>query len=728
MPASTGLVPGLTVAVCTYRRASALTRLLSALAEQPHPVREIVIVDASPDDATEAAVLQHPMWSQGQRGWYVRVGPAGRGLPRQRNLALDLVTSDLVVFFDDDVVPLPGCLAAMEEALRTEPDLVGTGARMVPEAGQPAASNRTRMARLRHRLGILPTLEPGRYHRTGMSTVWDDTQLTTPLTRGDWLPGYAAMWRTEIAQQVRYADDFAGYAQGEDLEFSLRAGRHGAMALVTAAAVVDHHDLGGRPDPFELGYMAVRNRVEIHRRGLPDRTRRDVARLVYAWTVDSLILALGLLRPRSVRTTAAQLAGRTAAARDAALGSPMRTTRASSAAPPALDPARVALCVVGGSYVSRDASGAWVGIGGFPLQMAALAEEFASLTVIAPDNGALDGTLAFPATVEVVAVPDPPGNGLVRKLALILLLPRYLPPIVRGVRRSDAVHVPLPGDLPLLGLAVAVLLRRPLLVRWCSAWEDNGHTTRMNRVVKALLRRLAGRSRTVVLATGLGSQPAAPGVAWIPSSPLSVVELAGHGSDLARPLGQPARLAFIGRLAPEKGLDVLLTAVAELRRSGRAATLVVMGEGPERAAVERQVAELGLQDAVELTGRVDRHELNERLAEADLAVQPSRSEGFSKAWLDALANGVPVVASTAGGMAEPFLVANEVGWTVPPDDADQLAQTLAAILDHPSDLPALRERCRAVAEANTLEGWAAAMAEHCRVAWATSARHGRARL
>jgi GT2 family glycosyltransferase len=105
-----------------------------------------------------------------------------------------------------------------------------------------------------------------------------------------------------------------GYAQGEDLDFSLRARRLGRLIMLPQARIEHHHQPAGRPDAFRLGYMELRNRFEIHRRAIADRTFRDVAWFVYAWTIDTLLLTRHVfIRGRAVAALQ-QIAGRIAAA------------------------------------------------------------------------------------------------------------------------------------------------------------------------------------------------------------------------------------------------------------------------------------------------------------------------------------------------------------------------------------------------------------------------------
>ncbi len=132
---------------------------------------------------------------------------------------------------------------------------------------------------------------------------------------------------------------------------------------------------------------------------------------------------------------------------------------------------------------------------------------------------------------------------------------------------------------------------------------------------------------------------------------------------------------FVGRLAPEKGLRTLIDAWPIVRRTHPTAQLTLIGEGPDRSPLEAQIARLGLADAVELPGASPSP--TALLAAADLFVLPSREEGMSIALLEAMAMGIPLVATAIPGNLK--LVADEVhGRLAPPDDPEGLARAIVA--------------------------------------------------
>jgi GT2 family glycosyltransferase len=225
-------------------------------------------------------------------------------------MALGYIPTDLVAFFDDDIVLESGCLAEMERVHReAEPPVVGVGALMTGGPRSPDA-----MWRIRRALRCVADLRPGSYQRSGMSVPWAFLPTDEVPVEGDYLPGGATMWRTEAARATQFAEDFSGYAQGEDLEFSLRVARHGRLLLAPRARLKHMHDAAGRPDHFRLGYMAIRNRFLIHRRGLANRSTSDVLRFWYAWGIDSILLLRHTVLPSRILPTLKQLSGRIAGA------------------------------------------------------------------------------------------------------------------------------------------------------------------------------------------------------------------------------------------------------------------------------------------------------------------------------------------------------------------------------------------------------------------------------
>jgi glycosyltransferase involved in cell wall biosynthesis len=145
----------------------------------------------------------------------------------------------------------------------------------------------------------------------------------------------------------------------------------------------------------------------------------------------------------------------------------------------------------------------------------------------------------------------------------------------------------------------------------------------------------------------------------------------------------PVTLLSVGRLRAPKDFLTLVRAMAALEPG--LAGLRIAGDGPERAALADEVARLGLESTVELLGT--RTDVAELLAGADVFVLSSDSEGLPMSVLEAMAAGLPVVASAVGGVPE-AVRDGETGTLVPPGDSAALAHALRRLV---SD-PALRDR------------------------------------
>lgn len=118
------------------------------------------------------------------------------------------------------------------------------------------------------------------------------------------------------------------------------------------------------------------------------------------------------------------------------------------------------------------------------------------------------------------------------------------------------------------------------------------------------------------------------------------------------PAGEPLRVGFAGRLAAEKGLDLLLDALAQLAASGVALRLDLAGDGPLRRSLEARAAESGLAASVRFLGWLERQELGDFYRSIDLFCLPSTSENQGIAAQEALLRGTPVVAARIGGLAD----------------------------------------------------------------------------
>ena len=225
------------------------------------------------------------------------------------------------------------------------------------------------------------------------------------------------------------------------------------------------------------------------------------------------------------------------------------------------------------------------------------------------------------------------------------------------------------------GLAGAALAGVP--VRIGSRRELNPDKTRG----QLRLQRQAYRCATKVVA----NSPAARRALLNEGIPHRSIAVIANGVDAGAGVPRPPAprrhtIITVANLRPEKNHELLLRAAAGLVRRFPDLRLQFVGDGPRRGALAALAQSLGLERHVEFLGHRD--DVADLLAAADIFVLPSRSEALPNSVLEAMAAGLPVVASAVGGLTD-VIDDGRTGALVPPDDPVALATAMQRILEHP---------------------------------------------
>ena len=210
----------------------------------------------------------------------------------------------------------------------------------------------------------------------------------------------------------------------------------------------------------------------------------------------------------------------------------------------------------------------------------------------------------------------------------------------------------------------------------------------------ALARRVADAEFVLVC-----SAAAAEDLRRIAGAHASKILLAPHGVDTARfrppasgwggtalndPGEAPLRLLAVGRLVEKKGYPILLDALAQVRAAGHAVELDVIGGGPQARALGARTGALGLAGSVRFLGACTHQEVAAAYLRADAFVQASvvladgDRDGIPNSLLEAMATGLPVVATTVGGIPE-VVIHGQSGLLAPPGDSAALAELLVML-------------------------------------------------
>ena len=369
-------------------------------------------------------------------------------------------------------------------------------------------------------------------------------------------------------------------------------------------------------------------------------------------------------------------------------------------------------------WTSKSSPTAFATDGGFPLQMNALSELFDETRLALPleNRASREGEVPiFGHNLSVIPLPAPRGRGLKRKLFFPLWFLRSARILWRESTRADAVHAPIPGDVGTIGMLLACLMGKPLLVRHCGNWFVQ--TTAAEHFWKWFMERFAGGQRVMLATGGAKESPSRrnPNVYWIFSTSMNRCELQAAAKRHKKT--QPgARLIIACRQEKEKGTGVVIQSLPLILRRFPHALLDVVGDG---SALERfkQLAEaLGVSDCVSFHGKLHHDAVIDLLKEADVFCYPTTSsEGFPKAVLEALAHGLPVVTTNVSVLPE--LIGRGCGRLIEQAGPAEVAEAVIEILSDRECFCQMSERAIDIAGQYSLEHWRDTIGELLRAAW-----------
>lgn len=311
--------------------------------------------------------------------------------------------------------------------------------------------------------------------------------------------------------------------------------------------------------------------------------------------------------------------------------------------------------------------------------------------------------LAYAGTMhEMVA------GSLTNKLLFLLFISAFLARTLRAARmsRPNVLHAHwwLPDGL--VGALASLLTRVPLVV---TTHGTDVEMLRRTRWARPLARFVFGRARAITCgSTYLHEQLVELGAA--DAARVSVVPMpVGPEFGVQSPKETFRSQTFenraansvltVARLTTQKSIDTLLDAMAQLRERGCTARLTIIGDGPERAALEQRARELALGEYVEFLGALAQQELPRHYAAATVFVLPSMREGMGLVFVEALLCGTPVIGTRSGGIPD-IVKDGETGLLVPERDPTALANAIQKMLDEPNLARQLAENGRAWAQAH----------------------------
>ena len=255
--------------------------------------------------------------------------------------------------------------------------------------------------------------------------------------------------------------------------------------------------------------------------------------------------------------------------------------------------------------------------------------------------------------------------------------------ILLKMGKFDVVHAHMFGS-NVWGTVLGKLCRVPVVIAHEHNWSYTGEVTR--RVID---RHLIARYATRFVTVSESNRTRMIQLEGIPADKVLVLPTAyiphriTAPTDIRAELGLPADARVIGvaaALRVEKALEVMISAVVEVRKHFPDAHLVIAGDGPRRQGLERQVASMGLTGNVHLLG--ERRDVTSILKTVDVGALSSDWEGMPLFVLECMATATPVVATNVGGLPE-MIDDDRTGLLVPPRDPAALGGAISALLADP---------------------------------------------
>ncbi|MFG6687643.1 glycosyltransferase family 2 protein [Mariniflexile sp. HNIBRBA6329] len=261
-----------TLIVCTYMRPKPLLKLLQSVLKQTLYPNDILIIDGSTNEKTEA-ILKENIFSNLR---YFKVDETERGLTKQRNFGISKIAeeSEIICFLDDDIVLEPAYFENLIKTYSEKPDALAVGGYITNEVTWEASDDRNHPStfyydgwmrneslrfRLRKLFGLQPDMPPGFLPTFGNARPISYLPPSNKIYAVEFFMGGVSSYRRDLFNKIKFSNYFAGYGLYEDLDFCLRVANIGTLYLNTKARLKHFHEAHGRPNQYKYGIMVVRN-------------------------------------------------------------------------------------------------------------------------------------------------------------------------------------------------------------------------------------------------------------------------------------------------------------------------------------------------------------------------------------------------------------------------------------------------------------------------------------
>jgi glycosyltransferase involved in cell wall biosynthesis len=347
------------------------------------------------------------------------------------------------------------------------------------------------------------------------------------------------------------------------------------------------------------------------------------------------------------------------------------------------------------------------------------ADLFPELVIAAPcrDEKPPGDCIAFTRpNISIAPQREAGGDNWQAKVRQVLSLPGLVWDLSRQMRAADAIHVRCPGNLGVLGVLLAPLFSRRLVAKYAGQWNGYPGERFALRLQRGVLRSRWWHGPVTVY----GQWPNEPAQVVAFFTSMMTDEMVEHATQVAKTksIGQPLRVLFSGRLAPEKRVAALLDATKILVERGVSLEVALVGGGSEEAVLRKHTADLELQDHVRFVGSLP-FETSLRWCEwAHCLVLPSaNSEGWPKVIAEGMCYGLVCIGVEHGQV--PRMLEGR-GIVLKSGTPREIADALQRIAERPEEFDVMRQQASTWARQYSLDGLREALRDVLNRHWEVS--------
>ena len=345
--------------------------------------------------------------------------------------------------------------------------------------------------------------------------------------------------------------------------------------------------------------------------------------------------------------------------------------------------------------------------GGFPLQIKAMSNLFSETYLLCGLSNKYRLNNLTPLTgtnLNIFPIEEPPFSGHLRKISILFWLPINIKKIWSIIKYSDAVHILIPGDIGLIGLILALIVKKPIFVRHCGTWGNDFTIT--DKFIHWLLPKIAN-GKNIIMATGGGAEVPEKrnsNIKWIYSTSITNVEWNSLLKKSKWEKGNKLKLITVGRLSKKKNTESIILSLVKLKEKVPLFHLDIIGDGVEMDRLKDITSKLSLNDKVTFHGNKNHRQVLDILSKSHLFLFPTNvKEGFPKVMVEAMACGLPTIASRVSVI--PYLIENRCGIILENTSPESIFKATNAMIENPQKMVLMGEKARLISSKYTLENW-----------------------